>query len=167
MAKIITTRRRRSAGKVAKKAKAAARRVVVKTKKIYRSAKGVNLSKKDIVVSVAAGGVGAIGSALVLSKLPSTGVFANSKVKNGLVAAAGGFIAYKGMKMKKFPVAAAGIGMAAVAASNIIGDFMPAAATTAAPYINAPRLAAPIMRRPSPVAAPYVRAGKVKTEDYI
>ena len=70
MAKIIKSSRRRSTGaKVAKKARRAARRVVVQTKKIYRNARGVNLSKKDIIISVAAGGAGAIGAALSAMKI--------------------------------------------------------------------------------------------------
>lgn len=172
MAKIIKTKRRSTGVKVAKKARRAARRVVVKTKKIYRSAKGVNLSKKDVIISVAAGGAGAIGAAFILSKLPSTGPLAYKGVKNGLVAAAGGFLAYKGMKRKNWAIASAGLGMAAAGAANAIREFAPSlpggTSTTAAPYINAPRLAAPIVRRP--VAAPYINAPRVRTvsdEEYI
>lgn len=175
MAKIIKARRRRSTGaKVAKKARRAARRVVVQTKKIYRSARGVNLSKKDIIISVAAGGAGAIGAAYVMQKLPATGPLAVKGVKNGLVAAAGGFLAYKGMKKRNWALASAGLGMAAAGAAGAIREFapsLPGASTTttaAAPYINAPRLAAPIARRP--VAAPYINAPRVRAvadEEYI
>ena len=171
MAKIIKARRRSTGAKVAKKARRAARRVVVKTKKIYRSARGVNLSKKDIIISVAAGGAGAIGAAYVMQKLPATGPLAVKGVKNGLVAAAGGFLAYKGMKKRNWALASAGLGMAAAGAAGAIREFAPAlpgATTTAAPYINAPRLAAPIARRP--VAAPYINAPRVRAvadEEYI
>ena len=174
MAKIIKARRRSTGAKVAKKARRAARRVVVKTKKIYRSAKGVNLSKKDIIISVAAGGAGAIGAAYVMQKLPATGPLAVKGVKNGLVAAAGGFLAYKGMKNKNWALASAGLGMAAAGAAGAIREFAPslpgstAATPAAAPYINAPRLAAPMARRP--VAAPYMTAPRVRAvseEEYI
>lgn len=172
MAKIIKARRRSTGAKVAKKAARAARRVVVKTKKIYRSARGVNLSKKDIIISVAAGGAGAISAAYVMQKLPATGPLAVKGVKNGLVAAAGGFLAYKGMKKKNWALASAGLGMAAAGAAGAIREFAPAlpgaTTTAAAPYINAPRLAAPIARRT--VAAPYINAPRVRAvadEEYI
>ena len=176
MAKIIKDRRRSTGAKVAKKdrraARRAARRVVVKTKKIYRSARGVNLSKKDIIISVAAGGAGAIGAAYVMQKLPATGPLAVKGVKNGLVAAAGGFLAYNGMKKKNWALASAGLGMAAAGAAGAIREFAPAlpgaTTTAAAPYINAPRLDAPISRRP--VAAPYIKALRVRAvadEEYI
>lgn len=165
MAKIIKARRR-SGAKVAKKARRAARSVVVKTKKIYMSARGVNLSKKDIIISVAAGGAGAIGAAFVMQKLPATGPLAVKGVKNGLVAAAGGFIAYKGMKKKNWALASAGLGMAAAGAAGAIREFAPAlpgsTPTAAAPYRRAITFAAPI-NRANPVAAPYtVVGGKVR-----
>ena len=170
MAKIIKARRRRSTGaKVAKKARRAARRVVVQTKKIYRSARGVNLSKKDIIISVAAGGAGAIGAAFVMQKLPATGPLAVKGVKNGLVAAAGGFLAYKGMKKRNWALASAGLGMAAAGAAGAIREFAPAlpgaaATTAAAPYRRALTFAAPISRR-NTVAAPYSGVAGTKVRD--
>lgn len=163
MARIVKSRRRSSGGKIAKKASRAARRVVVRTKKVYRAAKGVKLTKKDIIVSVAAGGAGAIGASVVLTKLP----IANEWVKNGAVAAAGGALAYFGMKKKQLAVASAGLGMSAVAASNMIAKALPAG-TLSAPYINTPRLAAPIINR-RPVSAPFVapKMVRVNDEDYI
>ena len=166
MAKIIKARRRRrsTGAKVAKKSRRAARRVVVQTKKIYRSARGVNLSKKDIIISVAAGGAGAIGAAYVMQKLPATGPLAVKGVKNGLVAAAGGFLAYKGMKKRNWALASAGLGMAAAGAAGAIREFAPAlpgastTTTAAAPYRRALTFAAPISRR-NTVAAPYTFAG--------
>lgn len=170
MAKMIkSSRRRRSSGGIAKKAVSAARRVVYKTKKIYRSAKGVTLTPKDIAISVAAGGVGAIGAAVVLKKI-NAGSDQTDKgkgtmyiAKNVAVAAAGGFLAYKGMKKKQFAIASAGLGMSAVAAANIIGKFMPATGkTAAAPYQRAITFAAPLNRK-NLVAAPYtVSGGKVR-----
>lgn len=170
MAKIIKARRRSTGAKVAKKARRAARRVVVQTKKIYRSARGVNLSKKDIIISVAAGGAGAIGAAFVMQKLPATGPLAVKGVKNGIVAAAGGFLAYKGMKKRNWALASAGLGMAAAGAAGAIREFAPAlpgastTTTAAAPYRRALTFAAPISRR-TPVSAPYSAVAGAKVRD--
>lgn len=165
MAKIIkTSRRRRSPAKVAKAAKGAARRVVVRTKEIYRRAKSINVSTKDVVISVAAGGAGAIGSAFVLKKLP----IENDYIKNAAVLAIGGFLTYKGVKKRNMALTGAGMGMAAVGASNVILKVLPGTSTVAAPFVN-PMLAAPI-RRPA-LAAPFVRPSvavrSVKDEEYI
>lgn len=170
MAKIIKARRRSTGAKVVKKARRTARRVVVKTKKIYRSARGVNLSKKDIIISVAAGGAGAIGAAYVMQKLPATGPLAVKGVKNGIVAAAGGFLAYKGMKKRNWALASAGLGMAAAGAAGAIREFapdLPGAGTTitaAAPYRRALTFAAPISCR-NTVAAPCSAVAGAKVRD--
>ena len=165
MAKIITTRRRRSSGKVKKAAKRAARRVIVQTKKAYRRARSINVTTKDVVISVAAGGAGAIGSAFVLKKLP----IENDYVKNAAVIALGGFLTYKGVKKRNMAITGAGMGMAAVGASNVITKFIPAG-TMAAPYVN-PSLAAPIAYRRPALNAPFVRPSvavrTVKDEEYI
>lgn len=165
MAKMITTKRRRySGGKVRKAAKRATRRVIVQTKKVYKRAKGINVTTKDVVISVAAGGAGAIGSAFVLKKLP----IENEVVKNAAVIALGGFLTYKGVKKRNMAMTGAGMGMAAVGASNVITKFIPS--TMAAPFVN-PSLAAPIRNRRPALAAPFVRpsfvARSVKEEDYI
>lgn len=165
MAKIINTRRRRSSGKVKKDAKRAARRVIVQTKKAYRRARSINVTTKDVVISVAAGGAGAIGSAFVLKKLP----IENDYVKNAAVIALGGFLTYKGVKKRNMALTGAGMGMAAVGASNVITKFIPAG-TMAAPYVN-PSLAAPIAYRRPALNAPFVRPSvavrTVKDEEYI
>lgn len=165
MAKIITTRRRHSSGKVKKAAKRAARRVIVQTKKAYRRARSINVTTKDVVISVAAGGAGAIGSAFVLKKLP----IENDYVKNAAVIALGGFLTYKGVKKRNMALTGAGMGMAAVGASNVITKFIPAG-TMAAPYVN-PSLAAPIAYRRPALNAPFVRPSvavrTVKDEEYI
>lgn len=165
MAKIITTRRRRSSGKVKNAAKRAARRVIVQTKKAYRRARSINVTTKDVVISVAAGGAGAIGSAFVLKKLP----IENDYVKNAAVIALGGFLTYKGVKKRNMALTGAGMGMAAVGASNVITKFIPAG-TMAAPYVN-PSLAAPIAYRRPALNAPFVRPSvavrTVKDEEYI
>lgn len=149
MAKIIKSRKRRSGG-AKKAAKSAARRVIVRTKKVYRRAKGINVTTKDVVVSVAAGGAGAIGSALVIQKLPAT---LNATVKNAIVTAAGGFLAYKGVKKRNMALTGAGMGMAAVGAANMAKQFVPNVPALGAPFTT-PALGAPIRMRRT-VAAPF------------
>lgn len=173
MARIVKSRRRTSSGgKIAKRARRAESGAVVKVKKIYRAAKGVNVGKKDIIISVAAGGAGAIGAAFVLKKI-SAGTDATDKgaayiAKNAAVAAVGGFMLYKGMKKKQWAIASAGAGMSAVAAANVITKFIPQTSTVSAPYINVPQLNAPIKLRS--MAAPYKAAPRmvrVNDEDYV
>ena len=113
-----TKRRRRSIGAAAKRA---GRRVIVKTKNVYRRAKSINVTKKDIILSVAGAGAGAIGSAIVLQKLP----IENAIAKNGIVTDIGGFIAYKGVKNLNMALTGLGMGMAAVGAKGLIGQAVP------------------------------------------
>lgn len=166
MAKIISKKRRRGGAK--KAAKSAARRVIVQTKKVYRRAKGINVTTKDVVISVAAGGAGAIGSAIVIEKLPAT---INDTLKNAIVTAAGGFLAYKGVKKRNMALTGAGMGMAAVGAAKMAKQFIPNVPALGAPFVN-PMLAAPIRMRRT-VGAPYVKpvalrgCAKVADEDYI
>ena len=166
MAKIISKKRRRGGAK--KAAKSASRRVIVRTKKVYRRAKGINVTTKDVVISVAAGGAGAIGSAVVIQKLPAT---LNPTIKNALVTAAGGFLAYKGVKKRNMALTGAGMGMAAVGAANMAKQFIPNVPTLGAPYVN-PMLEAPI-RMKRTVGAPFVKpvalrgCAKIADEDYI
>lgn len=166
MAKIISKKRRRGGAK--KAAKSAARRVIVQTKKVYKRAKGINVTTKDVVISVAAGGAGAIGSAIVIEKLPAT---LNDTLKNALVTAAGGFLAYKGVKKRNMALTGAGMGMAAVGAAKMAKQFIPNVPTLGAPFTN-PMLAAPIRMRRT-VGAPFTKpvalrgCAKIADEDYI
>lgn len=166
MAKIISKKRRRGGAK--KAAKSAARSVIVQTKKVYKRAKGINVTTKDVVISVAAGGAGAIGSAIVIEKLPAT---LNDTLKNALVTAAGGFLAYKGVKKRNMALTGAGMGMAAVGAAKMAKQFIPNVPALGAPFTN-PMLAAPIRMRRT-VGAPFVKpvalrgCAKVADEDYI
>lgn len=166
MAKIISKKRRRGGAK--KAAKSAARRVIVQTKKVYKHAKGINVTTKDVVISVAAGGAGAIGSAIVIEKLPAT---INDTLKNAIVTAAGGFLAYKGVKKRNMALTGAGMGMAAVGAAKMAKQFIPNVPALGAPFVN-PMLAAPI-RMKRTVGAPFVKSvalrgcAKVADEDYI
>lgn len=148
MARIIKSKKRRPSG-ARKATRSAVRSVVVRTKKIYRRAKGINVSTKDVIISVAAGGAGAIASTVVAEKLP----IANETVKAAAIAAAGGFLTYKGVKKKNIAVTGLGMGMAAAGAATMIKKFVPGVSTVGAPFVN-PMLAAPIRRRT--VGAPYV-----------
>lgn len=164
MARIIKAKKRRTGAKKARRS--ASRSVVVQTKKIYRRAKGINVTTKDVIISVAAGGAGAIASTVVAEKLP----IANETVKAAAIAAAGGFLTYKGVKKKNMAVTGLGMGMAAAGAATMIKKFVPGVSTVGAPFIN-PMLAAPIRRRT--VGAPYVNprtlsgCRSVPDEDYV
>lgn len=138
MAKMIQKSRRRRRS-VTKSVRRAGRRVIVKTKEIYRRAKSINVTKKDIILSVAGAGAGAIGSAIVLQKLP----IQNTLAKNAVVTAIGGFLAYKGVKKRNMAITGLGMGMAAVGAKGLVGVAVP---SLAAPYVT------------TPLDAPYVRA---------
>ena len=165
MARIIKRKKRRRSG-ARKATRSATRSVVVRTKKIYRRAKGINVTTKDVVISVAAGGAGAIASTIVAEKLP----IANETVKAAAIAAAGGFLTYKGVKKKNMAVTGLGMGMAAAGAATMIKKFVPGVSTVGAPFVN-PMLAAPIRRRT--VGAPYVNprtlsgCRSVPDEDYV
>ena len=147
MARIIKAKKRRTGAKKARRS--AARSVVVRTKKIYRRAKGSNVTTKDVIISVAAGGAGAIASTMVAEKLP----IANETVKAAAIAAAGGFLTYKGVKKKNMAVTGLGMGMAAAGAATMIKKFVPGVSTVGAPFVN-PMLAAPVRRQV--LRAPYI-----------
>lgn len=165
MDRIIKSKKRRRSG-ARKATKSADRSVVVRTKKIYRRAKGINVTTKDVIISVAAGGAGAIASTVVAEKLP----IANDTVKAAAIAAAGGFLTYKGVKKKNMAVTGLGMGMAAAGAATMIKKFVPGVSTVGAPFVN-PMLAAPIRRRT--VGAPYINprtlsgCRSVPDEDYV
>lgn len=132
MAKIIKKKRRRggAAKKAATKIKYATRNVVTKAKKAYRSGRSWNVSKKDIVISVAGAGAGAVAAPLVVSVIPSA---IPATASNALIAAAGGFLAYKGLKKKNMLFTGAGMGMAASAAAGLISGFLKKDSTVSGP----------------------------------
>ena len=162
MAKMIQKSRRRRRS-VTKSVRRAGRRVIVKTKEIYRRAKSINVTKKDIILSVAGAGAGAIGSAIVLQKLP----IQNTLAKNAVVTAVGGFLAYKGVKKRNMAITGLGMGMAAVGAKGLVGVAVP---SLAAPYVTTP-LDAPYVRAlGAPVVRRYPRLNGCRTvrdEEYI
>lgn len=147
---------------VARKARAA----VAETRRTYRAARSINVTKKDVILSVAGAGAGAIGSALVLSKLPESipGV-----AKNAIVAGLGGFLSYKGVKKRNMILTGLGLGMAAVGARGLITVAVP---SLAAPFVLTPSLAAPFVRTPAALAAPILKkpvpvVRTIKDEEYV
>lgn len=135
------------------------KRVYVKAKRAARRARRAAtqpVSKKDIVLAVAGAGVGSIGGAIVLSKLPAT---LPPMATNGGVAAVGGILTAVGLKKKNKLIMGAGLGMAAVGVRGIIAGFVPAmAGYDGETYTYVPQIA-PDMA--APFAAPF--AGEMNT----
>lgn len=130
---IIKTKTRR----VFVKAKGAARRA--------RRAAGERMSPADIVLAVGGAGVGSIGGSILLSKMPDA---VPDVAKNGILAALGGFLAYKGIKKRNRLFMGLGLGSAAAGVTNLIGGVV--SGGTVSGLANLP-LAAPY----STMAAPY------------
>lgn len=119
---------------MARKVKSGKTRTVTKTKikrvyvKAKRAARRVRraatqpVSKKDIVLAVAGAGVGSVGGAIVLSKLPAS---LPPMATNGGVAALGGILTYIALKKKNKLLMGAGLGMAAVGVRGVIAGFVP------------------------------------------
>lgn len=134
----------------AKKSGGAKTRVITKVKRVTVGAKraakrarravSVNVSKKDIIVTCAAGGVGAIGSAFLVSKMPET---VPDMGKNAIIVAVGAFAAYKGFKKRNKALIGAGIGAASVGAAGLVAGAKSAAAASTAATVSAP-LSAPL-----------------------
>lgn len=169
MAKKITTkRRRRSGGSVAERARRSARRVIVQSKKAYRRTKSINVSKKDVIISVVAGGAGAIGAEVVNEKMTFV---KNDMIKAGIIAAVGGFLAYKGVKKRNMALTGAGLGMSAVAAANVGKKFIPGISTVGAPYRRV-SFGAPLRSVRQQLKAPYTSRGlngcrAIPAKDYV
>ena len=152
MAKRIKARRAKKARKST--VKTVTKRIYVKAKKAARRARRAAsqpVTKKDIVLAVAGAGVGGIGGAIVLSKLPES---IPELAKNGGIAAVGGAITYMGLKKKNKLLMGAGLGMAAVGVRGVIAGFVPTmAGYEEVPYTSTvPQIAAPFA---APFAAPY------------
>lgn len=126
--------------------KTVVKRVKVKAKKAARRARRAAsqpVTKKDIILAVAGAGVGGIGGAIVLSKLPEA---IPAMAQNGAVAGLGGLVTYFGLKKKNKVLMGAGLGMAAVGVRGIIAGFVPTLAgydEVPLMYENAPQIAAP------------------------
>lgn len=143
MAKIIKRKRRRggAAKKAATKIKYVTRNVVAKAKKAYRSGRSWNVSTKDMVISIAGAGAGAVAAPLVVNVIPSA---IPATASNALIAAAGGFLAYKGLKKKNMVLTGAGMGMAASATAGLISGFLNKDGTVSGPISYAARQALPM-----------------------
>ena len=122
MARIIKSKKSRRGGakNAARKVKVITRNIVQKSHAAYKRAAGWKITKKDLVLSVAGAGAGAISVPVANKYLPKSWP---SVVKNGVFAVAGGAIAYWALKKKNMLITGAGMGMAASgAASMISGD---------------------------------------------
>ena len=134
----------------AKKRGGSKTRVVTKIKRVTVGAKraanrarravSVNVSKKDILVTCAAGGAGAIGSAFLVSKMPES---VPDLGKNAIIVAVGAFAAYKGFKKRNKALIGAGIGAASVGAAGLVASAKSAAAARTSETVSAP-LSAPL-----------------------
>jgi hypothetical protein len=135
------------------------KRVYVKAKRAARRARRAAtqpVSKKDIVLAVAGAGVGSIGGAIVLQKLPAS---LPPMATNGGVAALGGVLTAFGLKKRNKLLMGAGLGMAAVGVRGIIAGFVPTmAGYDSENYTYVPQIA-PEMA--APFAAPF--AGELNT----
>lgn len=143
---------------MAKKAKRKTRtKIVTKTRRVFVNAKrkgrairraaGERLNATDIILAVGGAGVGSIGGSLILAKMPEA---VPDMAKNGILAALGGFAAYKGLKKKNKLLLGLGMGAAAAAVTNIIGNVISGSSTVNGAYSNL-NLAAPY----GTLAAPY------------
>lgn len=137
MAKIVNKAKKR--GGVKTRVITKYKRVTVAAKrgaKRLRRAAGVSVSKKAIAVTVAAGGAGAIGSALAISKMPES---VPDIAKNGIMVAIGAAVAYRGFKRRNNALIGAGIGAASVGVTGVISAAKEsAAASTAASTVSMP-----------------------------
>ncbi|MBO4708024.1 MAG: hypothetical protein J5594_05680 [Elusimicrobiaceae bacterium] len=151
MAKRIKSKKAKTRTVVKTKVK----RVYVKAKRAARRARRAAsqpVSKKDIVLAVAGAGVGSVGGAIVLSKLPAS---LPPMATNGGVAALGGVLTYLALKKKNKLLMGAGLGMAAVGVRGIISGFVPTMAGYDGNYYSIPKLAAPFAGNYEPLAAPF------------
>lgn len=128
------------------------RRVFVAAKRAGRRARraaGERMSAADVLLSVAGAGVGSIGGSIVLAKMPEA---IPEVAKNGILAAGGGFLAYKGIKKRNRLFMGLGLGAAAAAVTNIISGVI--SGGTVSGLSNLP-LAAPY----NTLGAPYNTLG--------
>ena len=125
------------------------KRVKVAAKSAARRAAGVSVSRRDVVITCAAGGAGAIGSALLFSKMPES---VPDVGKNAIVVALGAFAAYRGYKKRNKILVGAGIGAASVGCAGLVASAKTAATATATttnaplaiPFDQVAKLAAPV-----------------------
>ncbi len=132
-------------------------KIVTKTRRVFVNAKrkgrairraaGERMNATDIILAVGGAGVGSIGGSIILAKMPEA---VPDIAKNGILAALGGFAAYKGLKKKNKLLLGLGMG-AAAAATNIIGNVISGNSSTVNGAYSNLNLAAPY----GTLAAPY------------
>lgn len=128
------------------------RRVFMAAKRAGRRARraaGERMNVADVVLAVGGAGVGSVGGSILLSKMPEA---IPDVAKNGIMAAGGGFLAYKGIKKRNRLFLGLGLGAAAAAVTNIISGVI--SGGTVSGLSNLP-LAAPY----STLGAPYHTLG--------
>ena len=148
MARIIKKRSKKRGGKKAARkvsVKTVTKRVYVKAKKAKRKFRRVaseRMGTKDIVLSVAGAGVGGIGGAFILTKIPAA---VPPVAANGALAALGGVAAGMGVKKKNRLLMGLGLGAAAVGVRGLIANFVPTLAgyDETPVYLPTPTMAAP------------------------
>lgn len=139
MAKVVKKKKSQALA-VAPKVKTKTRTVV----KTIKKAGKINVTKRDIVISVAGAGVGSVGGAILVQKMPAA---VPDIAKNAIVAGLGGFIAYKGLKSKNMAFVGVGMGAAAAGAAGLIGSVMTKVST---PSVSGPYcLARPYVQTPT------------------
>lgn len=147
MAKVVKKAKKRSqVPAVASKVKTKTRTVV----KTIKKAGKINVTKRDIVLSVAGAGVGSVGGAILVQKMPDA---VPDIAKNAIVAGLGGFVAYKGLKSKNMAFVGVGMGAAAAGAAGVIGSVMTRVSTPsvsgpyclARPYVQTPTMNGPFV----------------------
>ena len=159
MAKVVKKAKKRSqVPAVASKVKTKTRTVV----KTIKKAGKINVTKRDIVLSVAGAGVGSVGGAILVQKMPDA---VPDIAKNAIVAGLGGFLAYKGLKSKNMAFVGVGMGAAAAGAAGVIGSVMTKVSTPsvsgpyclARPYVQTPTMNGPFvdLKTRAQVVKPY------------
>lgn len=150
------------ANKKRNKAPKAKTRVITKTKtrKVYVQAKragrrvvraaGEKMRPLDVALAVGGAGVGSIGGSLLISKMPDA---LPDMAKNGIVAALGGFVAYKGLRKRNRLFLGLGLGASAAAATNIIGGLISGSTVNGCAGLSAPY---------AQLSAPYSRVGAIR-----
>lgn len=146
MAKVVKKAKKRSqAPAVVSKVKTKTRTVV----KTIKKAGKINVTKRDVILSVAGAGVGSVGGAILVQKMPAA---VPDIAKNAIVAGIGGFLAYKGLKSKNMAFVGVGMGAAAAGAAGLIGSVMTKVST---PSVSGPYcLARPYVQ--TPMNGPFV-----------
>lgn len=143
MAKRIKSRKPGKKTRTVTKTVTKTRVVKVKAKRGARNFKRAasdRVSFKDAAFAVAGAGVGGIGGAFVVSKIPDA---IPVPATNGIVAALGAVVAAFGMKKRNKMIMGAGLGMGAVGVRGLVASAVPTMAGYDSTPAYVPQLAAP------------------------